>query len=233
VRRDPRRGAVLLLHGAGGGGWEWNVWTRVLAAHGLDPRAPDLRPVAAGLEATQLYDYVEQARIELAAMPRPRAIIGASLGGLLALAVADAADALVLVNPLPPSPWHALLPAAVPSPRRVAWRARASLAGTRAALPEAGPGDALHAFRHWRDESGAVLDAARAGVAVVLPTCPLLVIASSADEDVPIAASERLAQACGAAFWRIEGASHVGPLCGREAAAIAMRVVTWLNVKDS
>ena len=96
---------ALLLHGAGGGGWEWNIWRGVFAAGGIEPVAPDLQPAAAGLAATTFEDYLQQARAALAALPRPRAVIGASLGGLLAMALPDAADALVLMNPLPPSPW--------------------------------------------------------------------------------------------------------------------------------
>jgi esterase/lipase len=228
---DRARGAVLLLHGAGGGGWEWNTWVRVLDAAGWRACAPDLQAAAGGLAATTLADYAAQARAALDALPRPRVVAGASLGGLLALQCADAADALVLVNPLPPAPWHAQLPALVPSPSVVAWRARASLAGTRAALRDASDGDALYALRRWRDESGAVMDAARAGVAIELPRLPALVLASGDDADVPAATSAQLAHALGADFVELAGASHVGPLLGRDSAAIAARVVTWLNVK--
>jgi pimeloyl-ACP methyl ester carboxylesterase len=222
-----------MLHGAGGGGWEWAIWARVFAASGFRVATPDLQPGAQGLAATHLDDYLHQARAALDALPRPRVVVGASLGGLLALAIADAADALVLVNPLPPAPWHALLPPPpAPTPSIVAWRARARLEGTRVAMPDAGPGDALHAFRRWRDESGAVLDAARAGLRIDLPKCPSLVLVSIADDDVPASASEALAHAMAAETMTLEHASHVGPLCGRDAASIAARVVTWLNVKN-
>lgn len=29
--------AALLIHGAGGGAWEWDIWRAVFAARGLDP----------------------------------------------------------------------------------------------------------------------------------------------------------------------------------------------------
>ena len=221
---------MLLLHGAGGGGWEWAVWARVFAARGWSVATPDLQPVAAGLAATQLDDYREQAASALAALPRPRVIVGASLGGLLALQCAGSADALVLVNPMPPSPWHAQLPISA----EVAvepWRARASLAGTRRALPDSDDADALHAFRHWRDESGAVLAQARRGVVVDVPRCQTLVVASARDVDVPIDATRALARAFDASLIELADASHVGPLLGTDAAAIAADVVTWLNVK--
>ncbi|MGJ7903592.1 alpha/beta fold hydrolase, partial [Lysobacter sp. 1R34A] len=92
---------ALLIHGAGAGGWEWNRWQEVLRARGLVTAAPDLRPAPEGLAATTLEYYRRQVRAELEALPRPRAAIGASLGGLLAWLCADLADAAVLINPLP------------------------------------------------------------------------------------------------------------------------------------
>ena len=71
--------------------------------------------------ATHIEDYQAQVRAALAALPRPRVLVGASLGGLLAAMNAGAADALVLVNPMPPRG----LPDA---PRRPAQRAVGALA---------------------------------------------------------------------------------------------------------
>ena len=139
--------AALLVHGAGGGGWEWNVWRGVFEAAGIAVAAPDLQPVAAGLAATGFDDYLQQARDALRALPRPRVAVGASLGGLLALGIADAADALVLVNPLPPAPWHASLPSR-PWPDVVPWRRHARLEGTRRALPGLWRRDPAKRWRH-------------------------------------------------------------------------------------
>lgn len=262
----------LLLHGAGGGGWEWVIWDRVLRARGIAAVAPDLMPVAQGLAATTLADYREQAEAAVRALGIPQAqvdvigraagsraeqggaggcapgspaerggaagcaagvsvVVGASLGGLLAMKVATAVPlrALVLVNPLPPAPWHAMLPPRAASPAVIPWGRTASLASTRRALPDASDATREWAWRRWRDESGAVVDAARAGVLQARPTCPVLVIASEADDDVPVAASAALAQAWGASLWRLPGASHVGPLLGRGAAACAEQVAAWVE----
>lgn len=220
--------AALCLHGAGGGGWEWAVWRRVLAAGRTAVHAPDLVPAPGGLAATGYDDYLAQARAALAALPRPRALVGASLGGLLAAECAADADALVLVNPLPPAPWHATLPerddGAV-----VHWRRDARLAGTRAALPDADDAAALFAFRAWRDESGAVLAAARAGRRLQAPACRTLCIATLGDDDVPAATTAALAAAWNADCWTLPGASHAGPLLGRGAAGLASRVAGWLS----
>ena len=217
---------AVLVHGAGGGAWEWNLWRGVLAARGISAATPDLQPASAGLVATGLDDYVTQVHAALVAMPRPRALFGASLGGLLALRCADAADALVLINPLPPAPWCDALP-----PRAdadvVPWRQTARLAGTRRALPDSDDGTALFAFRHWRDESGRVLRDVRT-VAIAPPTVPLLCIASVDDEDVPATTTEALAAAWSGEYWRVPG-GHVSPLLGRQAPALAARVADWLS----
>ncbi|MBB5015979.1 alpha/beta hydrolase [Rehaibacterium terrae] len=224
--------SALFVHGAGGGGWEWTVWKRVFAAHGWRTAAPDLLPTPGGLAVTRLPDYLAQTVAAAGALPPPRVLVGASLGGLLALMAAErvAPAALVLVNPLPPAPFAAELPACAPHPAIVPWGREATLAGTRRALPDADEATCLYAFRRWRDESGAVLNAARAGIEVAPPACPVLAIASSDDEDVPPTLTARFADAIGADLLRVPG-SHVGPLLGRQAAAVAAQTVAWLNAR--
>ncbi|WP_160170692.1 alpha/beta fold hydrolase [Luteimonas huabeiensis] len=219
-------GRLLCVHGAGGGGWEWAIWRRVFEAAGWRVDAPDLRPVAGGPAATGFGDYEAQVRERLAATARPRVLAGASLGGLLAARCAAAADALILVNPLPPAPWHALLPARA-WPPLVPWGRDARLAGTRRALPEGDEATVLYAFRRWRDESGAVLRAAQAGLAAPKPDVPALCIASDGDAEVPPAVTGALARAWGARLLH-ESGGHLAPLLGCDAAAVASRALRFL-----
>lgn len=227
-RRERRdRPAVVCVHGAGGGGWEWSIWARVLGAHGFEVLAPDLVAVEAGIAATRLDDYRRQVLDWCGAVaPRP-VLVGASLGGLLALMVAReaAAGALVLVNPLPPQGTSAAERASAPV---VPWGSRRSLSGTRRAMPDADDAACLYAFRRWRDESGAVLDEACAGRAVEAPACAALVLAGEHDSDITAESSRRLALELGAEFALIAGAGHVDPLLGRVAADAALRATTWL-----
>lgn len=219
---------VVLLHGAGGGAWEWDLWRGVFEAAGLRCVVPELQPVAAGLAATRLDDYRAQLQADL---PQgPCVLIGASLGGLLALMLAEPVQpaALVLVNPLPPAPLQAGLPAR-DWPDIVPWGRERSLAGTRRSLFDADDATCLAAFRRWRDESGAVLREAQAGVAVLPPRCPVLVWVSDADVDVPPQLSRGLAALYGADLMRLPQASHVGPLLGPHAARCARQTVDWLN----
>jgi pimeloyl-ACP methyl ester carboxylesterase len=220
---------ALMLHGAGGGAWEWTVWQRVFAAAGIATVVPDLTPAAGGLAATRLSDYSDAARRWLEAMAGPRIVIGASIGGLLAWMNADLADVLVLVNPLPASPWSSQLPARDRYPEIVAWGREASLAGTRRSLFDADDAACLFAFRQWRDESGAVMNEAVAGIPAPAPSCPVIVVISAADDDVPAALSQSVATGLSARVIFLRDASHVGPLLGRGAAAAAAQTVGALN----
>lgn len=220
--------SALLIHGAGGGGWEWNLWRGVLLAHGIDACAPDLQPISAGQAETRFSDYEGQMRRALSALPAPRAVIGASLGGLLALRIADLADAAVLVNPLPPAPWHRELPAR-DWPEVVPWRNTARLGSGRRSMPDADEATALYAFRRWRNESGTVLGEAYAGIEAEAPRCPTLFVLSCQDEEVPPPLSTAIARAWRAETLEAAAASHVGPLLGRAAPAIAGQTVAWLN----
>ena len=142
---------ALFVHGAGGGAWEWNVWTRVFTARGWRTHAIELEPVEGGYAATRLSDYRMQVEAAVRASS-PSVLVGASLGGWLAYAVADAVSALVLVNPLPPSPWHHALRRAEPYPDVVCWRDARRLDGTLAAMPDSDAAARLYAFRSWRNE---------------------------------------------------------------------------------
>jgi len=218
---------AIFVHGAGGGGWEWAIWQRVFTARGWNVLAPDLMPAARGIAHTQLEDYGAQVLAWSAACATPRVLIGASLGGLLALQAAGPgrADALLLINPIPPSGLE-------PRPTRdyadvVAWGSNRSLASTRAAMPDADDAACLHAFRRWRDESGAVLRTAASGVQVADCACPALILASEHDADIALAATLALAARLRAQWRAMPGASHVGPLLGRDAASVATDAAAW------
>jgi len=219
---------ALLIHGAGGGAWEWNRWQGVLEAHALSVEAMTLLPTPAGLAVTRLQDYLDQVRAALQAMPRPRVAIGASLGGLLAALCAREADAVVLVNPLPPAPWHTQLPLSEWE-ARVPWQRNARLASSQEAMVDSDEASVLFAFRRWRDESGAVLREAQSGITIEKPACPALFVASSHDLDIPLAAIRVWAQAWQADQLETLASSHVGPLLGNHAPDIAGQAVAWLN----
>jgi len=73
-----------------------------------------------------------------------------------------------------------------------------------------------------------VLNEARDGVAVEAPRCATLFLASEGDSDLPPAAVRALAVRFSADFRSLPGASHVGPLLGRTAPAVAAQASDWL-----
>lgn len=225
--------SALMIHGAGGGGWEWGVWRRVFEAAGWRVSTPDLHPVAKGLEATSLADYEDQVR-DWMRDARPDVVIGASLGGLLALRCHDAAPGtrIVLVNPMPPAGLPGVAPLGGRYPCLVPWRRSASLASTARSLPDADASTWHIAWRRWRDESGAVMNAASAGVTIEPVAATSLVVVSEADGDVPASTSRALAIALGADLLACAGASHVGPLLALNSADVAERALAWLRLQS-
>ena len=262
--------SALFLHGAGAWGGQWAIWRRMFEAEGWRVASPDLQPAIAGIAATRFADYRAQAAQAAAVMDPGFVLVGASLGGLLAMTLAsDAAAAstgsalpdgpppapaaLVLVNPLPPAPFaeapqhqvdrvdvdqghadrthdtaHAMHEA-----RRVRpWRSQGRFGSTCRALPGSSFADWWLAFRHWRDESAAVLDEAMTGIdlpalGAALVGVPALVIASDDDAEVPPSQSARLAMGLGASLLRVPGA-HVDPVMGASAAVAAQSALAWI-----
>jgi len=226
MRRENNGHRAVCVHGAGGGGWEWSVWARVFAARGWTVFAPDLQPADGGLAVTSFHDYRAQVLGWCASTPVDL-LVGASLGGLLALSVAAEIRPrlIVLVNPLPPG---GLADARLePYPAIVPWGSKRSISSTCHALLDADPAACLFAFRRWRDESGAVLTVASDGIDIDSPCCPVLILASEDDQDVPPETSRALAQELKADFELLSRASHVGPLLGRSAARTAQHVADW------
>ena len=219
---------VVCVHGAGGGGWEWAIWARVLAANGFAVLAPDLVRVDAGLAATRFADYREQVTRWCVASPDRIVLIGASLGGLLALGVAARvnAAAVLLINPMPPG--------GMPFDVRddgagiVPWASRHSFASTRRAMVDADAAAHLHAYRKWRDESVAVLRDACAGIEWVRPACPVRVTVGLLDSAIAPACGRALAADLAADLDTVAEGDHLSPLLGRGAARSAESATQWL-----
>lgn len=104
----PATSPVLLVHGLAGGAWYWDRYQRVLAEHGFTSHALNLRGHhdsrgVADLGRVSLTDYVADVSEAAACLGRP-VVVGHSLGGLLAQAVAAAGgvSAAVLLTSMPP-----------------------------------------------------------------------------------------------------------------------------------
>jgi pimeloyl-ACP methyl ester carboxylesterase len=223
---------VVFIHGAGGGGWEWDFWTPAFKNAGWHCVAEALQPTKDGLEQTRFADYLTQTE-RWAANEHP-VFIGASMGGILALKASEATDpaALVLVNSVPPvGARRASLSELRGTPRLyptiVEW-SKSALQETIDAMPDGDEATIRFAHARWRDESGAVLNEISQGIAVNLPKCPVLVVIGEEDADISPETGRAIAGLYNADVLAYEGMSHVGPLLGNRATEVAKSVLDWL-----
>lgn len=221
---------AVMIHGAGGGGWEYDYWKPVFEKAGWKVIARDLVPVRQGLAKTTFDDYTAQVKSWVPKHKR-LVLIGASMGGPLALKAAEALkpDAIILVNPAPIA-GLGVSRSAKKFPPVVRW-ANGPFKDTVDSMPDSDLATQEWAWKRWRDESGAVMTTLRAGVKVQRPACSVLVMIGEDDTDVPPKASKALAQWARADVKSYYKTSHVGPLMGRKATSIASDAVKWLLSK--
>lgn len=222
------KATVVMIHGAGGGGWEYDLWKPVFEKAGYRVVARDLLPAVGGLGATRFEDYLRQVQ-----MWRPVSgkviLVGASMGGLLALKSAELETpfAMVLVNSTTPAGVGPKRKGAL-APPVIKW-ANGPLRDTEISMPDSDRKTILWAWKKWRDESGAVLNEIRGGIPVKKPKCRTLVVIGEMDFDIPPESSKQLALWAKAQTFGYGGVSHVGPLMGKRAKEIAGHIVAWLE----
>jgi pimeloyl-ACP methyl ester carboxylesterase len=226
-----QRPTVVMIHGAGGGGWEYKFWQAELKSQGWKTIAPDMMPAKGGLAKTTLDDYVAQ--VVVACRKEKRVIlVGASMGGALVLKAAEHVkpEAIVLVDAVPPKGTPGWPKSSEPVPDVIRW-ANGPIKDTRDSMPDSDEATIQWAWKLWRDESGAVVRALHDGVECRKPTCPVLAIIGREDTDIPPAVSRSVAQAYGADVQEYAGMSHVGPLLSRRAREVAAAVAHWLDAR--
>jgi pimeloyl-ACP methyl ester carboxylesterase len=218
-----------MIHGAGGGGWEYEKWKPVFEKAGFLVIAHDLVPAKGGLAKTHFKDYLAQVARWSKQAKRPLVLAGASMGGILALKSAERLkpDAIVLINAATPKSVPRKR-SGKPAPSVIRW-ANGPLKDTRDAMPDSDEATILAAHKRWRDESGSVVNAIRTGIEAKKPLCPSLVVVGEKDMDIPPETSRRLAKWLGADVKAYEGMSHVGPLLSTRAEEVARDVISWLN----
>lgn len=227
---------IVLVHGAGGGGWEWDLWKPVFTKAGWKFIARDLQPAKEGLAATSVEDYSAQVASWVTGDARPLVLCGASMGGVLSLMTAERLgakhplSAVVLVNSVAPGNVERKTGEAKPYPEIVKW-ANAPRKETADAMPDSDEKTIDFAWKRWRDESGRVMNALRAGVEVPLPKAPALVVIGQNDTDIAPATSRTLASRLNADIHEYAGMSHVGPLLGRRSAEVARATLIWLEAR--
>jgi len=220
---------AVMVHGAGGGGWEYHLWKPVFEKAGWKVVAPDLEPAEGGLAKTMLADYLEQVRSWSRREGGKLVIIGASMGGILAMKAAEteAPDAIVLVNSTLPKEVRRKAPGDK-APEIIRW-ANGPREETVAAMPDSSAAEIDFAWKRWRDESGAVVNEIRNGIPAMKPKCPTLVVLGQGDTHIPYTDGLRLAEWAGADVHLYAGMSHVGPLVSTRATEVAESVLSWLK----
>lgn len=239
---------LLMVHGAGGGAWEWIVWEAAvkeahpawdcISVHLSPPKGKDY-------ETTSLEDYVEQvitAGQSVNRDERQLVLIGASMGGTLVAKASETLqpDALVFVCSTIPvligRSSSARPPPGPLSPARIEWRG-GPLQATVDALPDATLEMCEFACARWRDESGAVMNSIQAGVLVnlVAGAGMRMCCVVPGDDDVitparQLAFAREIEAAC---VLEYEGMSHVGPLLGMRAAEVCRDVLAFLSSDDA
>ena len=208
---------VVLIHGAGGGGWEYDLWQPVFERAGYRFIARDLIPSAGGLEKTTFDDYVAQVKSWIPRGESP-ILIGASMGGILALKVAEEVKpaGIVLVNSVPPAGVPTARTPKDRYPAIVRW-ANGPLSETRDAMPDSDEATIQKAGKRWRDESGRVMNTLNDRVTVRKPACPVLVVIGTKDTDISPETSQNVADWANADIHQYRNMSHVGPLMSRRA----------------
>lgn len=227
----PLQKVAVFIHGAGGGGWEWNAWKPVFEKAGWTCVAEDLVPTSAGIAETRFSDYEYQVEHWATTHgPSHLVLIGASMGGILALKAGGKLhpEAIVLVNSVGPAGVVHRAPKSYPSV--IEW-SKGTLKETQDSMPDSDEATIQFAFKHWRDESGAVLTEISKGITVQKPSGHLLVILGDKDTDVPNAIGREMAKKFGGQLKVFKGMSHVSPLLGTRAPEVAKYTVDWLNKK--
>lgn len=217
---------VVMIHGAGGGGWEYDFWRPVWEKAGFQVTTPDMMPRNNDYAQTTFTDYLTQTK-NSAKGKQPLVLVGASMGGILVLRAAETLkpDAIVLINstsPLGVNPPKGGNPLA----STVIWE-NGPIQDTRDSLPDGDEKTVQWAHPKWRNESGAVLNTIRAGVRANPPSCPVLVVIGLDDTDIPPANSMNLAKWANADIHSYAGTSHIGPLMGLRRREIAEAAVQW------
>lgn len=217
---------AIMIHGAGGGGWEYHYWQQPFKDAGFEVIAPDLLPTENDYAKTTFPDYLSQIQTH-AKNKKPLILIGASMGGILALKSSESLkpDLIILINSVPPK---GVGPAreSKEHPPIIEWE-NGPIEDTRASLPDGDEATIAWAHPQWRNESGAVLNAIRLGIEVKKPTCPVLVVIGEDDTDITAETSRAIAKWASADTFAYAKTSHIGPLMGHRRTEIASTVAAW------
>ena len=233
---DQPRGnpPIVLVHGAANSATVWTYWQRELAARGWASYALDLRghgkSEAIDLSRTSMHDYADDVQETIAQLAQRPVVMGWSMGGLVAMMVAEGGDAAACVGLAPSTPARAVDPA-VPLREGVFGPEEYGLTSSdpddQPAMPDLDIEERKIALASLGRESRLARDERKRGVVIESLPCPLLIVTGSADRQFPTSTYD--------ALWlahdniEAEGASHWGLVLSRRAlGTVVDEVAGWL-----
>ncbi|QQG41110.1 MAG: alpha/beta hydrolase [Candidatus Levyibacteriota bacterium] len=232
-RKINKKPPIIFIHGAGGGGWEWEYWKIYFESHEYRCYAPTLNGNKKPLKDVSIFDYVKQLQKIVATIKQKPIVIGASMGGWLAQKIGEVEDVakIVLVNSAPPWP----IKKSTHVPDVIKWSTESTLQDTTDCMPEATKKTILWAHPQWRDESGKVIKQLRSGLSINKEKIKarVLVISGGADVDITPKVSLEIAKYYNADYFKFKGVSHVGALLGKRWKDIAATAETWIRLSQS
>jgi len=226
---------VVLVHGAANSAIVWTYWQQKLAARGLASHAVDLRghgksePV--DLSSTTMSDYADDVRGAIAPLGSKPLVMGWSMGGLVAMMVAGAGDALACVTLAPSTPTRTRdrnVPLRPGTFGADFYGITSNDPDDQPAMPDLDREERVVALSSLGPESQYARDDRKSGIVIESLASPLLVITGSGDRLWPRDKYDDL--------WlpadriEIEGASHWGLVLSRRAVAEEVSAVTeWAS----
>lgn len=214
---------VLFVHDAGGGSWEWCVWSEVFEQYDFKNHSINLQPSELGLKNTSSEDYIQQL-IDYSTnlgLTNP-ILIGAGMGGMLALRVYEQLkpSAMILINPLGSEALGR--PLEETDFNSIIFNYHQYSADND--LNIEGNGKEKHPGMESRQESGPALQNLMEKTAIPDIDCPCLLLLGEHRQVIPPETGNELAARLDAEVISFEGSNHIGALLGIEAKAIARQV---------
>lgn len=221
---------TVLVHGAANSAVVWTYWQQELAKLGWASHAIDLRghgrsdPI--DLSSTSMSDYADDVRSAIAQLDRKPVVIGWSMGGLAALMVAAAGDAIACVTLAPSTPTRTRDPSIALRPGTFGaelYGIKSRDANDQPAMPDLDREERVAALSSLGPESQLARDDRKAGIVIETLPCPLLIVTGTNDRLWPRSIYDDLWLP--ADYFEVEGASHWGLVLSRRALGVEVPAV--------
>lgn len=246
--------AIVCVHGAGGGAWEFDMfWKSIFTSQNWPFLAINLIPIDP-IEETSLEDYtnqiIQQTNSFINSLEKnyndvQLVLCGASMGGVLILRIGQILQTKAIICICSTIPKNCMtinqygheidVPIYSSSkeyPPRIHWTGL-PLQDTIDSLPDATLEVCQIAASQWRDESGQVMNTIVKGLECPIDyyasNCYNAVVIPLQDLNITPSSQLRLGQALKATIFQYENMSHVGPLLGKNASKVALDILNWLN----